>query len=130
MQCKTNALPTNVSKMFQTCVKCLITWITFYSNARAVSEKNTTYNIAFLKMIEKWKSAVDKGKLVLADLSKAFDCLLHDLLLAKLHTYGFCYSSLKLRHSYLKNRKQRTKIDSTFRSLEEILFGVLQGSFL
>ena len=58
-------------------------------------------------MIEKWKSAVDKGKsfgALLTDLSKAFDCLSHDLLLAKLHAYGFSLSALKLIHSYLKNK--------------------------
>ena len=58
-------------------------------------------------MIEKWKSAVDKGKsfgALLTDLSKAFDCLSHDLLLAKLHAYGFSLSTLKLIHSYLKNK--------------------------
>ena len=75
---------------------------------------NTQY--CLLKMLEKWKSAVDKGKsfdALLTDLYKAFDCLSHDFLLAKLHTYGFSLSALKLIHSYLKNRKQKTKIDST-----------------
>ena len=58
-------------------------------------------------MLEKWKSAVDKGKsfgALLTDLSKAFDCLSHDLLLAKLHAYGFSLSALKLIHSYLKSK--------------------------
>ena len=58
-------------------------------------------------MLEKWKSAVDKGKsfgALLTDLSKAFDCLSHDLLLAKLHAYGFSLLALKLIHSYLKNK--------------------------
>ena len=58
-------------------------------------------------MLEKWKSAVDKGKsfgALLTDLSKTFDCLSHDLLLAKLHAYGFSPSALKLIHSYLKNK--------------------------
>ena len=58
-------------------------------------------------MLEKWKSAVDKEKsfgALLTDLSKAFDCLSHDLLLAKLHAYGFSLSALKLIHSYLKSK--------------------------
>ena len=46
------------------------------------------------------------------------------LLLTKLHTYGFSLSAFKSIHSYLKNRKERTKIDSTYGSWEEILFGV------
>ena len=56
-----------------------------------------------LAMLEKWKSAVDKGKFValLIDLSKAFDCLSHELLLVKLHAYGFSIVSLRLIHSYL-----------------------------
>ena len=66
----------------------------------------------------------------LTDLSRAFDCLLHDHLLAKLHPYGFRLSALKLIHSYLKNRKRRATIDSTYCSWDEILLWVPQGSIL
>ena len=86
-----------------------------------------------LAMLEKWKAAVDNKKTfgaLLTDLSKAFDCLPHDLLLAKLNAYGFSLSALKLVQSYLSNRKQRTKINLEFSSWEEILFGVPQGSIL
>ena len=63
-------------------------------------------------------------------LSKAFDYLSHELLIAKLHAYGFDLPALKLIQSYLSNRKQRTKINATYSSWEEILFGVPQGSIL
>ena len=79
------------------------------------------------------ESAVDNKRnfgALLTDLSKAFDCLPHDLLLAKLNAYGFSLPALKLVQSYLSNRKQRTKINSEFSSWEEILFGVPQGSIL
>ena len=64
------------------------------------------------------------------DLSKAFDCLNHDLLIAKLHAYGFSKSSLKIIMSYLKDRWQRTKINTSFTSWSELLAGVPQGSVL
>ena len=65
---------------------------------------------------------------LLADLSKAFDSLGHELLIAKLKAYGFSLTALKLVHNYLSNRKQRTNINSTYNSLLEIIFGVSQGS--
>ena len=63
-----------------------------------------------LAMLEKWKSAVDKVKIfgiLITDLSKAFDCLSHELIIAKLSAYGFSLPTLKLMQSYLTERKQR-----------------------
>ena len=51
---------------------------------------------------------------ILTDLSKAFDCLNHELLIAKLHAYGFSLDSLKFNGSYISGRKQRTKVGSEF----------------
>ena len=60
--------------------------------------------------------------ILLTDLSKGFDCLSHELLLAKLHASGFSMSALRLIYSYLADRKQRTKINSSYSSWEENLF--------
>ena len=84
-----------------------------------------------VSLIEKWKKSVDKGcafGALLTDLSKAFDCLPLELLIAQLDTYGFDKSSLKLIHSYLSNRKQRVKVNDRYSSWSEILFGVPKGS--
>ena len=64
------------------------------------------------------------------DLSKAFDTLNHELLIAKLSAYGFNNESLKLIRSYLTNRWQRTKINKSFSRWTELLQGVPQGSVL
>ena len=62
------------------------------------------------------------------DLSKAYDCISHELLIAKLECYGLDQISLKLILNYLRHRKKRTKIGSSFRSWFEIYIGVPQGS--
>ena len=88
---------------------------------------------ALLLLIEKWKKNLDDkgyGGAVLMDLSKAFDTLNHDLLIAKLSAYGFEHDALKLIYSYLTNRWHRTKINSAFSSWEELTQGVVQGSVL
>ena len=52
------------------------------------------------------------------------------MLIAKLNAYEFSLTVLKLVHNCLSNRKQRTKINSTYSSLLEIVFGVPEGSIL
>jgi hypothetical protein len=64
------------------------------------------------------------------DLSKAFDCLPHDILLDKLSAYGMSTDSLFLLESYLSNRKQQIKINGILRSWSDIQKGVPQGSIL
>ena len=81
-------------------------------------------------MLEKCRSAVKIFGVLLTDLSKAFDCLLHELLLAKMHAYRFSIPALRLVYSYLKNRRQRTKINSAYSCWKEIIFDVPQGSIL
>ena len=64
------------------------------------------------------------------DLSKAFDCIRHDLLIAKLHAYGFSHDALLLVHSYLEIRQQRVKINGSFSSYKHLHLGAPQGSVL
>ena len=84
-------------------------------------------------MIERWKKALDKKKYVgavLTDLSKAFDCINHKLLIAKLEAYGIGNDALNFIYEYLSKRKQRTKVNSSYSSWRETKYGVPQGSIL
>ena len=84
-------------------------------------------------MIGKWNKCLDNsGRVgaILMDLSKAFDCIDHELLIAKLAAYGLDHSSLKLLKCYLSNRFQKTKVGSFFSFWLQILKGVPQGSIL
>ena len=88
---------------------------------------------ALLSLIERWKNTLDQngyGGAILMDLSKAFDTINHDLLIAKLGAYGFDTASLKLIRSYLTNRFQRTKVNTSFSSWSKLFLGVPQGSVL
>ena len=64
------------------------------------------------------------------DLSKAFDCIPHDLLIAKLYAYGFSEKSAVILYSYLKRRKQNVKIDDILSTFQSLISGVPQGSIL
>ena len=84
-------------------------------------------------MLEKWRATLDNrgcSGVLLTDLSKAFDCLSHDLLLAKLEACCFDYMSVKLLHSYLTDWHQRVRINSNYSTWSEIINGVPQGSIL
>ena len=91
------------------------------------------YHHVLSKLIDDCKSALDRGKnvgLFLLDLSKAFDCLPHRLLLCKLHAYCRSREACKLILSYLRNRLPRVTIASVKSDWSYIIKGVPQGSAL
>ena len=84
-------------------------------------------------MIETWRKCLDENKIVgaaLMDLSKAFNCLPHELLLAKLEACGLDTKTLKLMLSYLSGCKQCVKIRNSFGLLKLNLSDILHGSIL
>ena len=79
-------------------------------------KKGLSTQQCLLPLLGKWKNAVDTGKMfgaLLTNLSKAFDCLNHDLLIAKLNAYGFTLLALELIYNYLSNRKQRVQVNDS-----------------
>ena len=64
------------------------------------------------------------------DLSKAFDCIPHDLLIAKMNVYGFSSGSLTSFYSYLKRYKQSVKMNNTYSVFQVLISDVPQGSIL
>ena len=78
------------------------------------NRKNHSTQQCLSCMLEIWKNVLVKGGYIWAvfmDLSKAFDTLNHDLLIAKLGAYGFETDALRYMKSYLKNKKQRVKVN-------------------
>ena len=90
---------------------------TLFSKFQCGFRKGFNAQHCLLAMIEKWRKTLDKGGetgAVLTDLSKAFDCIDHNLLIAKFDAYGFEKQSIDFLYSYLTKRKQRTKVDSAY----------------
>ena len=84
-------------------------------------------------MFGKWKKVLDNGgscAALLVDLSKAFDRIVDDLLLAKLSAYDFDYNSLKVINNLLSGRKFRTKIGFSYSPYVDLLVGAPQVSIL
>ena len=95
--------------------------------------KKYSSNHVLLRLLEEWKKHLDDKMFVgavLMDLSKAFDCIPHDLLIAKMEAYGFEFDTLVFFYSYLKRRKQNVKINNIFSTFQILLSGVPQGSIL
>ena len=93
---------------------------------------HSTQNPLF-KLLQAWQEELDKSGFVatiLVDLSKASDCFPHGLLVAKFEAYGIDKTGLSLIYDYLSNRKQRTKINSSYSDWYNIIRGVPQGSIL
>ena len=93
----------------------------YFSKFQCDFRKDYSTQQCLVVLTELRKLAVDKWKTfpaLLTDLSKAFDCLSHEVLLAELHAYGFSVSTLRLVQSYLSDRKQRAKINESYSLLE------------
>ena len=83
--------------------------------------------------LQKWQKEHDSEGFIgtiLMDLSKAYDCLPHDLLIAKLEAYALGNGSLNLLLDYLSFWKQRTKVGSVYSKWSNIRRGIPQGSIL
>ena len=88
---------------------------------------------ALFRLLKAWQKELDESDYsatALMDLSKAYDYLAHDLIIAKFEAYGCNNISFKLFHSYFSNRKQRVKIGSAINEWIDILAGIPQGSIL
>ena len=88
---------------------------------------------ALLTLTEDWRAELDNRKVIGAvaiDLSKAFDCLPHELLLEKLKFYDVNDNSVALLRNYLSCRYQRVKLGHTFSTWMGVSAGVPQRSLL
>ena len=88
---------------------------------------------AVFRLLQARKKELDESGYtgtVLMDLSKAYDCIPHDLIIAKFEAYCFDNISLKLFHSYFSDRKQRAKIRSAISEWIYILTRIPQGPIL
>ena len=90
-------------------------------------------DVCLLCLLEDWRTSLDKHEYVAAilmDLSKAFDFLPHDLLLAKQQAYGVSSGAVRLIDSYLSDRSQQIKMESYTSGWENLFEGVPLGSIL
>ena len=88
---------------------------------------------ALFRLMQSWQKELDEsgfGRTILMDLSKGYDCLPHDLMVAKLEAYGISKESLQLISDYLSYRKQRTKIGSAYSDWANVIRRIPQGSIL
>ena len=125
----------NVSKIYE---RYLHDQINFYfdkifSRDQCSFRKFISTQHILLTMIEKKKISCDNKQFcvaILTGLSKTFECVTYDLLIAKLNAYGLAQKALKLIHSYLCDRSQKVKVSSSFSKELDILRRVPQGSIL
>jgi len=125
----------NLSKIYERCIydQLYVYFENILSKYQFGFRKGYSAQHCLISMIEKLKRHLDKKDMfgmILTDLSKAFDCIPHDLLLAKLNAFGLDMNSLKIISSYLSNRKQRVRINNAYSDWSELPFGVPQGSIL
>ena len=117
----------NLSEVFETCLHKQISdfFDTILSKKQCSFRKGHGAQHCLITLLGKWQESTD-GRLefgiLLTDLSKAFDCLQHDLLVAKLFAYGLDDKALSFIYDYLRHHKQRTKIADSYSSWQYMVF--------
>ena len=104
-----------------------------FSSFLSAYRKSFSTEHVHIRLLQDWRNKLDNNNVVgavLTDLSKAFDCIPHDLLVAKLDAYGFNRDTVAYIYSYLKKRTQCVRINGTQSYLGDIISGVPQGSIL
>ena len=125
----------SLSKVFETLVHTRISPYfedIFHEHVFAYRKHHGT-DTALLSLTEQWRQELDQHNIigiVSMDLSKAFDTLPHELLVAKLKSYGADDKTTDLVHDYLANRRQRVRLGDKFSNWKETSVGVPQGSVL
>ena len=126
---------TGVSKVIEKCINSQLSSFCEKVLSPHISAYRKGYSCQYslMKLTEDMRKTLDNGEvatLALTDLSKTFDCLPHDLMVAKLTAYGMHPSAVQLLTSYLRNRQQRVKVGSDRSEWLTILKGVPQGSII
>ena len=104
----------------------------FFTSQYGFRKEHST-ELACIEIVDRIIQKLDKNEIpinIYLDLSKAFDTLNHDILLAKLKFYGISGIAYQLFESYLTNRKQFVEYDDIKSDTLDIISGVPQGSIL
>ena len=137
--CKSNYRPVSVltvmSKIFESllCDQLIIHFENIFCNMLSAYRRSYSCNNVLLRFVEECKMLLDEGHYVatiLMDLSKAFDCLPHALMIAKLNCYDVGLDSCEFIKSYLCNREQCVKVNNQCSTWKIMNRGVPQGSLM
>ena len=136
---KTNYRPVSVlttfNKVFETIITSQLTeyFEPLFHKMLCAYRKKYSCNHILIKLVDMWKWSLDVDNYVgtvLMDLSKAFDCIPHGLLICKLKAYGVGEEACIFLSTYLSGRYQRIKINNCRSSWEPVKKGIPQGSCL
>ena len=123
------------SKVYENIIKCRLVDPMYNNISPFISAYRKNYNTQYvvIRLLEEWRKNLDKNYVVggvVMDLSQAFDCVPHDLLLTKLAAYGVDEHFLCYIYSDLLNRKQCVRINNINSEFLTVISGVPQGSIV
>lgn len=135
------SLLSNISKIFEKALHFRITHFLesnkLFANEQFGFRLNKSTELALISFVNQVSGALDEQQHsagIFCDLSRAFDCVNHNLLITKMSDLGIRDNALKLMKSYLEGRKQRTIIAENYNHCYsgwiKVKFGVPQGSIL